>query len=840
MVINISNYFIFTQKKKMRQSVNSDRRFSDSEPQDEAYHIFINNVDSFNGKYILSSVYKQGFEEVAFSEKRDGEDNLSEENIEVSSEKSEPLELEKNDSEMNQSLTLDQIINAKAQGPRVESKYKIFGSMMSAAKPKPEELFELTAESNEQFKNILTRCSCVIYDISLDDAQISKALTALSILEQDIERKKCSASKQCSQPVLFILISTCMTWALTTRMDPTDPDPIPFVEADYRRRKPHPNFKEHYDCERDVMKRGRKFKGKLQTIVVCSGITYGFEENMLAFLFKRAWSNDQYLPIFETGSNFVPLIHVADLAQVICKLIDMASFMNHYILAVEQTPTSLKYIVKYISRELGSGRIDYVVAEEAYLYPEIDHATFDSLTANIVMEPEYIITSLGITWRSEMNFVENIEEIVQEFKTRRDLEPLKIVVLGPPCSGKTKLAQLLCDHYNLHYISVKAILDPNAMKTLKVKNSFQATHSTCKTRSRTTFKECDRPDLDMEEIEGLLNEEDAKDLLEFDVQDSEEENYQKMAVEEYNKFIPKDFHEIPTRLSEEHVAMLVRNEMLKNQSQNLGFVVDGCPKSFRQASWMYYKKESNRYSLNSDDTSAAYTSKHDKRLIPNYVIDLDATNSFLLDRISRIPEEVIQNTHYNERDMIRRLMTYRRQNEEELGPLAYFHECETEIVEIDVSEFPSEDMNCIFFICTEIIGIPRGFGSSTADMMQFEVVNEFQEKLRKEKEELQKQKQVRTEKEELEKNMKKLLEKYHHENVKLERILVSRIEKYRIFLSEKILSVLFQAVMAAVENKPSNPLDFFAEYLFKNNPTGQMYNPRYSRNGETLIDTAIL
>ncbi|XP_044747009.1 adenylate kinase 7-like isoform X2 [Coccinella septempunctata] len=780
MVINISNYFIFTQKKKMRQSVNSDRRFSDSEPQDEAYHIFINNVDSFNGKYILSSVYKQGFEEVAFSEKRDGEDNLSEENIEVSSEKSEPLELEKNDSEMNQSLTLDQIINAKAQGPRVESKYKIFGSMMSAAKPKPEELFELTAESNEQFKNILTRCSCVIYDISLDDAQISKALTALSILEQDIERKKCSASKQCSQPVLFILISTCMTWALTTRMDPTDPDPIPFVEADYRRRKPHPNFKEHYDCERDVMKRGRKFKGKLQTIVVCSGITYGFEENMLAFLFKRAWSNDQYLPIFETGSNFVPLIHVADLAQVICKLIDMASFMNHYILAVEQTPTSLKYIVKYISRELGSGRIDYVVAEEAYLYPEIDHATFDSLTANIVMEPEYIITSLGITWRSEMNFVENIEEIVQEFKTRRDLEPLKIVVLGPPCSGKTKLAQLLCDHYNLHYISVKAILDPNAMKTLKVKNSFQATHSTCKTRSRTTFKECDRPDLDMEEIEGLLNEEDAKDLLEFDVQDSEEENYQKMAVEEYNKFIPKDFHEIPTRLSEEHVAMLVRNEMLKNQSQNLGFVVDGCPKSFRQ------------------------------------------------------------NTHYNERDMIRRLMTYRRQNEEELGPLAYFHECETEIVEIDVSEFPSEDMNCIFFICTEIIGIPRGFGSSTADMMQFEVVNEFQEKLRKEKEELQKQKQVRTEKEELEKNMKKLLEKYHHENVKLERILVSRIEKYRIFLSEKILSVLFQAVMAAVENKPSNPLDFFAEYLFKNNPTGQMYNPRYSRNGETLIDTAIL
>lgn len=50
----------------------------------------------------------------------------------------------------------------------------------------------------------------------------------------------------------------------------------------------------------------------------------------------------------------------------------MPSPKNHYVLAVEQTPTCLKYIVKYISRALGSGRIEYVVGEEAYLYPEID------------------------------------------------------------------------------------------------------------------------------------------------------------------------------------------------------------------------------------------------------------------------------------------------------------------------------------------------------------------------------------------------------------------------------------------------------------------------------------
>lgn len=100
---------------------------------------------------------------------------------------------------------------------------------------------------------------------------------------------------------------------------------------------------------------------------------------------------------------------------------------------------------------------------------------------------------------------------------------------------------------------------------------------------------------------------------------------------------------------------------------------------------------------------------------------------------------MFQNTHYNERDMIRRLMTYREHNSIGNGPMAYFHECETEIVEINVSEFPADDMNCIFYIITKILGPPRGFGLSNDEILELEVVNEYQEKLRREKEELQKQ-----------------------------------------------------------------------------------------------------
>ena len=64
-----------------------------------------------------------------------------------------------------------------------------------------------------------------------------------------------------------------------------DPE-IPFTEDDYRRRKPHPNFKEHIAAEKTVMKLGKTNKSKLLTYVIASGLTYGGGENIFHYLFK--------------------------------------------------------------------------------------------------------------------------------------------------------------------------------------------------------------------------------------------------------------------------------------------------------------------------------------------------------------------------------------------------------------------------------------------------------------------------------------------------------------------------------------------------------------------------
>jgi len=130
-----------------------------------------------------------------------------------------------------------------------------------------------------------------------------------------MEKKSPKTFKQEEPTRHFILISTIMTWAFTKSLDPADPD-LPFTEADYRKRKPHSSYKEHIQCEREVVaiKKMANLKSKLRTLVICCGITYGEEEGPLHYLFKMAWQNAPFLPIFGKGRNKIPLLHVRDLA----------------------------------------------------------------------------------------------------------------------------------------------------------------------------------------------------------------------------------------------------------------------------------------------------------------------------------------------------------------------------------------------------------------------------------------------------------------------------------------------------------------------------------------------
>lgn len=110
-----------------------------------------------------------------------------------------------------------------------------------------------------------------------------------------------------------------------------------------------------------------------------------------------------------------------------------------------------------ISKVLTTGKVKKIEMEEAFLLPEITQQIYDVMTINLNIDPVYITDR--ISWHFGAPFPDNINLIVKEYKTTRNLNPIRIIVLGPPASGKTRVARYLVDHYDIHYIHVKSLIE---------------------------------------------------------------------------------------------------------------------------------------------------------------------------------------------------------------------------------------------------------------------------------------------------------------------------------------------------------------------------------------------
>lgn len=75
------------------------------------------------------------------------------------------------------------------------------------------------------------------------------------------------------------------------------------------------------------------------------------------------------------------------------------------------------------------------------------------------MEPGYIVEQLALQFESDLNFRDNMSNIVEQFKNERNLLPIHIIIHGPPAVGKTRLAKQLCDYYGGHYVSIKTMIE---------------------------------------------------------------------------------------------------------------------------------------------------------------------------------------------------------------------------------------------------------------------------------------------------------------------------------------------------------------------------------------------
>uniref|UniRef100_A0A8C7XZH8 Adenylate kinase 7b n=1 Tax=Oryzias sinensis TaxID=183150 RepID=A0A8C7XZH8_9TELE len=306
------------------------------------------------------------------------------------------------------------------------------------------------------------QCDAVIYNVSQETGQVEEAMWAVTALH--------GLMGSFSGPKMFILISTVMTWASSKPVDPDDPT-LPFTDEIFWSRKAHPNFARHIDLEKRVAKMGKTNRELFSTYVVASGLQYGMGENLFHYFFKKAWlGQEPEVSVFGDGHNIVPTIHIRDLASVIQHVIHHRP-RPYYLLAVDGSNNSMEEIIKAMASTLGSGKIQKRPIEEALLVQDLSATNIDFLLVSLRMEAVFIRKLFSISWHCESGLVENVDLVVEEYRQTRGLLPIRMCVLGPPAAGKTTVSKQICQHYKLHYITLRDAVSEAIAQLVKADNS---------------------------------------------------------------------------------------------------------------------------------------------------------------------------------------------------------------------------------------------------------------------------------------------------------------------------------------------------------------------------------
>ncbi|XP_063804521.1 adenylate kinase 7 [Pseudophryne corroboree] len=660
--------------------------------------------------------------------------------------------------EENQSAEEDAVDSKQKQGL-----FQVVGTLSSPLGQKlnfPVETY--TISSRDELLSRLLESDVIIYNITEDPCQIDEASWAASALHTEIENFE-------SQKI-FILLSTVMTWARSKPLDPDDPE-IPFTEDDYRRRRCHTNFKDHLSAEKLIIKLGKSNKGKFSTYVIASGLPYGAEEGILHAFFKEAWlGTTPALPVFGEGQNVFPLIHITDLAGVIQNIVDRRP-RTHYLVAVDDSTHTLEEIIKCISLHLGPGKVQRVSKEMAFLDKELTQLEIDHLLVDLRMEAVFLKENFNINWVSQNGLIENIELIVKEYKQSRGLLPIRICVLGPPAVGKTTVSELLCKHYKLHHISVKDVVADAIANLERLVKS---------------------PPEEEEEEEGEDGPETWQELL-----DSVRENMEQNGG----------------NLDDSYVIRFMKEKLKSMPCQNQGFVLDGYPATYEQAKELFHSDEEAE-----EEESRGKAPRFNNAITPEYVISLDATDEFLRRRVINLPESVVAGTDYTQDRFLPALATFRELNTEDETVLNYFDEAEIHPLHIDVTK---DDDPLYRDILKEIIkaaGEPRNYGLTPEELAEQEL-KEAEKSLAQ-----QAERKAELERREEEEDAEKIA-RWEEWNSRLEEVkrqeqelLEAQSIPLRNYLMKNVMPTLIEGLNECCKVRPDDPVDYLAEYLFKNSP----------------------
>ena len=573
---------------------------------------------------------------------------------------------------------------------------------------------------------------------------------------------------------------------------------LPFKEEDFYKRIPDNKYMSHKSIETLAMS-SIESKKNLHIYVICSGILYGSGEQTFYEYFKRSWlQNPTKLPIVGKGKNIVPTIHLIDLARLILRVIKLWP-KSHYILAIDKAKKSTqKDIIQAIANSMGSTQVEHCPLFEVNHFPFLLPLQINlKMKASSVFNDEPVPESEAneelddqelekranerkFKWHSENGIVGSITTLNNEFNNFRDLKPVKVFITGPPASWKKYYSKILSNIYNIPIITVLDIVE-------KAKN-----------------------------LQGELGDEIRGKLEELKTQ----------MLDDYENLPPKekklvDPSKLEPHVPDEFLYKVLRLKLQENVCRNRGYILTGFPRNFQDGLKVFLiKQKKEGEDDNQDEQEINYEEMIiDNSICPSNIIVLKCSDEFLTKRIMDMTEAQTKNSHFNQKDLKRRLKQYKDANCSADGSPSIqqlFKSRGIDIIEINADNPISDMIIGRMKLFIERNGKPKNYlnEEEVVEKKRVEKFNEFfKEKIDKEDDAISKKKKIelelRSQREDI--DGERLQDKIKEEN----RYLKEKAEPLFNYIDKSIGPILIDALREVCEKNPPDPISYMAKYFFK-------------------------
>lgn len=318
-------------------------------------------------------------------------------------------------------------------------------------------------------------CDVIVYD--LHDADLEELELVLNTFH----------ASDITQEVTFILVSSVGCWARTPRSyenvpyPPSEPlgeaapdgaevaaalsdeasspgsapsrRPVALKSDEFGRRVAMPKFQEWKSIESLVL--ALKERSAIRPYVVGAGIPYGNGEEAFLSLFKAAWQSRESLRVIGTGGNYIPCVHVRDIARLVRRILEVMPALDYH-LAVDRGDITQRALVEAVAGAFG---IDYPI--KSVSVPQAILAELaDLLVLDLRLDPsELMDVDDGFKWFCETGVCANACMIAKEFTRWRQLMPVRFCIVGPPGCGSANVGALLAERYRIPSYDYKSLLD---------------------------------------------------------------------------------------------------------------------------------------------------------------------------------------------------------------------------------------------------------------------------------------------------------------------------------------------------------------------------------------------